>query len=1064
MSTTSANPAKSIKQATATANGTVSRETLLDYLNAAAKSMRRLELGIGVVAWLTTLLLLLVAAVFIDHWVLPLNTFARFTVCGLLIAWTAWWVPRRVIPLLFQPIHPEHAARTIEKLYPSMKESLISWLQLSTTDDRTPRGVLAVVARFAARNLKGAESASVLDTGALLKLTSFFAVCLFAFIIYIVAAPKSSVVAISRIMMPWASISPASRVVITEVKPGTTKITQGTNLPISIGTRGMYQQDEVYLRYDLSDGQKVGQRIRMKTDVEGLSYSINFGEGIGGIHQPLSYWVEAGDAVAGPFGVKIQTVPIVAVDRLELQFPKYTKLKDRTIQKDGSCEVPEGTRLRIFAHANQPMEKSRIEFDPIIERGVLVHTSGLLDLKTQGTEIEGEWIAKLNKEKNNPTLGKFQIKATNSLGERNDSPVIYSTKVLADLPPVVRLQSELPSMVELPQDQILEIEIRTNDPDYGLTLVSAIGKSPNALSNAMPIFESTLFESSEGSFGQKVLKYDFSPTELGLQINTEVEFTAKAFDNRCNPGSDIPEPNISFSSPIKIKVVKALKQPAENTKKPQNTTNSYEKPEGKNQKNPPPQPNKDPQKQGQGANSSPQSEPSDQPNEKSEPSQAKNQKSKGSSSNEQSSKGNEKPSDKKNQKGSGSSGDGNSEQSGSAESNEDQAGGSGQSGNQSKTSKKSNGSSSGSGNASSNDPSDNDSTDGSPSGSNQPSFEKSSKPNSKPSSSDPSKSSNEQGSEQSGAPNQEQGRNEGGEASKETGDSSTAPSKPEHDGERFDAINELREKREREKQQGTGNSGNRDSSSNQPSGANERTSSKEERQSSKSEDGNLDLGNKSESGKSESGKSESGKSESGKSESGKSESGKSESGKSESGKSESGKSESGKSGKEPSNSKSGSSSAKGQSPQGAKGPSNSADSGQPNQPEEADIKPPEAPSSTEYADELTDLALDYLKEQRDQPDPELLRRLEWTKNDMQKFLDRWTQAKEEAKTNPNKKQELEAALRSLGLKSSKSQAKKSSDRDDLLKGYLENGSRTRPPESIREKVEKFRRAADKINQ
>ena len=263
MSTTSANPAKSIKQAAATANGSVSRETLLDYLNTAAKSMRRLELGIGIVVWLTTLLLLLVAAVFIDHWVVPLNTLARFAVCGLLIAWTAWWVPRRVIPLLFQPIHPEHAARTIEKLYPSMKESLISWLQLSTTDDRTPRGVLAVVARFAARNLNGAESASVLDTGALLKLSSFFAVCLFAFIIYIVAAPKSSVVAMSRIMMPWASISPASRVVITEVKPGTTKITQGTNLPISIGTRGMYQQDEVYLRYDLSDGHKVGQRILM---------------------------------------------------------------------------------------------------------------------------------------------------------------------------------------------------------------------------------------------------------------------------------------------------------------------------------------------------------------------------------------------------------------------------------------------------------------------------------------------------------------------------------------------------------------------------------------------------------------------------------------------------------------------------------------------------------------------------------------------------------------------------------------------------------------------------------
>jgi hypothetical protein len=895
MSTSSANPAKSIKQAAATANGTVSRETLLDYLKTAAKSMRRLELGIGVVIWLITLLLVLVVAVFIDHWLAPLNILARFVVCGLLIAWTVWWLPRRVIPLLFKPIHPEHAARTIEKLYPSMKESLISWLQLSTTDDRTPRGVLAVVARFAARNLNGAESASVLDTGALLKLTSFFAVCLFAFIIYIVAAPKSSVISISRIMMPWASISPASRVVITEVKPGSTKITQGTNLPISIGTRGMYQQDEVYLRYDLSDGQKIGQRIRMKTDVEGLSYSINFGEDMGGIHQPLSYWIEAGDAVAGPFGVKIQTVPIVAVDRLELQYPKYTKLTDRTIRKDGACEVPEGTRIRVFAHANQPMEKSRIEFDPIIERGVLVHTSGLLDLKTQGTEIEGEWTAKLNEEKNNPTLGKYQIKATNSLGEQNDSPVIYNTRVLADLPPVVRLQSELPSMIELPQDKVLEIEIRTNDPDYGLTLVSAIGKSPNTLSQTVPIFEASLFESVEGSVGQKVLKYDFSPTALGLQANTEVEFIAKAVDNRCSPGTDTLEPNVSFSSPIKIKIVKALNQSAGNANKPPKAPDSTKKPDEKNENNPKQSPNKDPKNQGQGERSSQEKEPSDKPNDPNEPSQNKDQKSKGSSSDEKSSKG-ENGSDKKNQQGSGSSGTGSSEDSGTGESKEDQAGGTGQNGNQSKSSKKSKGSSSGSGNASSSEPSDTDPSEGNQSDNNQASTGKSSKPSNNQASRDPSNSSSEKTPEQSGGANQEQSKSEGSDGSPGAGESGSAPSKPEHDGERFDAINELREKREKEKQEGPNNNGDKKPSSDASSNTNNSSSSKDDQQSGKSESGKSESeSGKSESGKSESGKSESGKSESGKSESGKSESGKSESGKSESGKSESGKSESGKS-------------------------------------------------------------------------------------------------------------------------------------------------------------------------
>ena len=116
------------------------------------------------------------------------------------------------------------------------------------------------------------------------------------------------------------------------------------------------------------------------------------------------------------------------------------------------------------------------------------------------------------------------------------------------------------------------------------------------------------------------------------------------------------------------------------------------------------------------------------------------------------------------------------------------------------------------------------------------------------------------------------------------------------------------------------------------------------------------------------------------------------------------------------------------------------------------------PANKEYADKLTDMALDYLKQQKDQPDPELLKRLKWSEEDMRRFLDRWTDAKELAKTDPNKKRELDATLKMLSKRQSKSTDQSVKDRDDDLKGYLEEGARVRPPDSMRSPFEQFRRA------
>ncbi len=563
MSTSSA-AAQAIQSAHTSPTGTVSRETLLEYLQSAARSMRRLELGIGIVLWLTGILMLLVVAIFLDHWIAPLPVAARLLFCIAIVLFSVWWVPRRIVPLLFKPIHPEHAARKIESLYPGMKESLISWLQLSTANDPTPRGVLAVVGRFAARNLKGADSGSVLDTGSLVRWTTFFITSLCAFLIYSFAAPKSSAVSLARIVFPFASINPASRVRILEVSPGSTTITQGTNLIVSVSTRGMYKQDEVHLRYDLSDGQKVGQRVKLKPSVEGLSYSVHFGEGIGGLHQPFTYWIEAGDAVEGPFDVKIQTVPLVAVDRIQLRFPAYTKLKDRTILKDGSCEVPEGTQVQLFAHANQPLEKARIEFNPVLERGILLQASSLLDLQVKGTEIQGDWLALLGKENVSPAIHRYRIKGTNLLGEQNSDPVIYQLKVLGDIAPTVSLASDVAARMEAPLNQSVELEYRARDPDYGLAGVKVFVHRLPRREQATPLVEEDLFESQSGTMDQVLKGYRFVPRELGLRPGDRVEVYAVAIDNRRKPGTDTPEPNQRESSHVEIIITEASSTSAQN--------------------------------------------------------------------------------------------------------------------------------------------------------------------------------------------------------------------------------------------------------------------------------------------------------------------------------------------------------------------------------------------------------------------------------------------------------------------------------------------------------------------
>ena len=101
-----------------------------------------------------------------------------------------------------------------------------------------------------------------------------------------------------------------------------------------------------------------------------------------------------------------------------------------------------------------------------------------------------------------------------------------------------------------------------------------------------------------------------------------------------------------------------------------------------------------------------------------------------------------------------------------------------------------------------------------------------------------------------------------------------------------------------------------------------------------------------------------------------------------------------------------------------------------------------------------------MKDQQFDPDPELLESLNWTKDELQAFLNRWEALKRDARENGGEAQtELDDALRSLGLRPT-GPGRQASDADnDQYRGMRDDGNRSRPPVEILEQFNAYRKGA-----
>lgn len=119
-------------------------------------------------------------------------------------------------------------------------------------------------------------------------------------------------------------------------------------------------------------------------------------------------------------------------------------------------------------------------------------------------------------------------------------------------------------------------------------------------------------------------------------------------------------------------------------------------------------------------------------------------------------------------------------------------------------------------------------------------------------------------------------------------------------------------------------------------------------------------------------------------------------------------------------------------------------------------------ANKEYAEKATDLALEYLEDQmkKSEPNQELLDRLGWSQQDLERFLRRWQQMKaganESGKSGEEARHELDDALKSLGLRPSRTSIQGGGTPSDTLRQT--ESIRTAPPAAWRERFQEYNKS------
>jgi hypothetical protein len=529
-------------------------------------------LAIGVIGFLLVVAL-------IDHWVVGLGFAGRTVAALLLVGAVLWYLVVQVVPLLIKSINPTYAARTIEEATPTLKNSLVNFLLLRQDRSHVREVVYQAVEAKAAADIANVPVEATIDRSRLIRAGYVLCGVMAILAAYKILSPKDPFQTAARVVLPWAEIARPSRVTIVDVKPGDSEVYFGDVALVSAEVRGVREGDPVTLLMSTADGQTVDQPISMTALPGGLRFECQVPppdaaprSGLAGMQQDVTYRIVAGDAETSAYKLSVVTAPTIVVERLEYQYPAYTKKEPLTVSGQGDIQALEGTKVVVHATANQPIKSAWIEFDP--------HVTGrppeMIRLATEGTRAWGAVVLELKEDRQTPWHETYQVRFYNERGHQNDEPSLHRLEVIRDLPPEVQILAPAKPRIEVPEDGAVPMEVRGVDPDFGLSKLQLRGAAGEKR------VEIDLIPPDAGQPPQLTVPYLFRPRDHHLVAGDELTYMAQAEDNRVNATTGQPEPNVARSREYVLVVIgpesprdpnQTPPQPGQNPDQDQNPNN-----------------------------------------------------------------------------------------------------------------------------------------------------------------------------------------------------------------------------------------------------------------------------------------------------------------------------------------------------------------------------------------------------------------------------------------------------------------------------------------------------------
>ena len=508
-----------------------------EYIDTQIRHTRRMvksvDIATALVVLATGVLVYLLVVAAAEHWLVPggFGTLERSLLFAVLAISVGQHLYRRVWPLLVRPINPVFAAQTIERSSPSLKNSLLNLLLFRERRSDVTDAVYETLEAQAAQRLTRVQVESAVDRSKLIRLGYALVAVVTVCALYKVFSPKDPLVAVERVLMPWADIVPASRVSIANVEPGNTTVARGETLTVTAEVSGVGEDDPVVVRYTTADGQAVDKAVTMKPSAAGLRFTAQLPASAEpgrptGIAQNLRYQIEAGDARSHVYSVNVVAAPTIIVERVDYDYPKYTGIADRTVEGLGDIRAIEGTRVTIHARANGPIEEAAIDFDADGHRDVR--------MTAKDDSAEASFVLGLRDDHQTPKYSGYALRFKGTDGRSNHDPVKYPIDVLPDHPPEASILAPKEKVRDVRLDETVAIEVDAIDPDFALSEVRLKGEA----AGQTVLDESLLGKEHTGRFTGRLM---FTPAEHGLKAGDVLSYWVVARDSRT------PQPNETAS-------------------------------------------------------------------------------------------------------------------------------------------------------------------------------------------------------------------------------------------------------------------------------------------------------------------------------------------------------------------------------------------------------------------------------------------------------------------------------------------------------------------------------------